>query len=233
MVKAVCFDLDGTLLPMDQEVFTKAYFGALAAKMAPHGYEPEALIRAVWSGTKAMVQNDGTKTNEEAFWADFARFYGEKGRGDHAVFDAFYRNEFDGVRASCGFDPQAAKLVAAIRARGIPVILATNPIFPRVAQEARLRWAGLDPEDFAYITTYENSHYSKPSPAFFTEFLQRLGLDAADCLMVGNDAEEDLAAAKAGLSVYLLTDCLINRKETDFHEVPHGGFGPLLEAFGR
>ena len=29
MVKAVLFDLDGTLLPMDQDEFTKGYFGTV------------------------------------------------------------------------------------------------------------------------------------------------------------------------------------------------------------
>ena len=43
-IKAIFFDLDGTLLPMDQDVFIKAYFGALAKKLAPRGYAPDALI---------------------------------------------------------------------------------------------------------------------------------------------------------------------------------------------
>ena len=33
-MKAVLFDLDGTLLPMDQDVFNKAYFGALSKTCA-------------------------------------------------------------------------------------------------------------------------------------------------------------------------------------------------------
>ena len=33
-VKAVLFDLDGTLLPMDQDLFTKTYFKLLAKKNA-------------------------------------------------------------------------------------------------------------------------------------------------------------------------------------------------------
>ena len=37
-IKAVLFDLDGTLLPMDQDVFIKAYFGGLVKALAPHGY---------------------------------------------------------------------------------------------------------------------------------------------------------------------------------------------------
>ena len=59
MIKAILFDLDGTLLKMDQEDFIKAYFGGLAKKLAPYGYDPQALINAVWQGTKAMQANDG------------------------------------------------------------------------------------------------------------------------------------------------------------------------------
>ena len=67
-IKAVLFDLDGTLLPMDQDVFVKTYFKGIAAKLAPYGYEPKALIDAIWAGTIEMIKNDGRRTNEEAFW---------------------------------------------------------------------------------------------------------------------------------------------------------------------
>lgn len=46
-ITTVLFDLDGTLLPMDQDVFIKDYFGRLARKLAPYGYEPKKLIEAV------------------------------------------------------------------------------------------------------------------------------------------------------------------------------------------
>lgn len=63
----VVFDLDGTLLPMDQEVFTQSYFSHLCAALAPHGYDPHQLTKAVWAGTRAMVCNDGQATNETVF----------------------------------------------------------------------------------------------------------------------------------------------------------------------
>ena len=46
MLKAVLFDLDGTLLPMDEEKFTKGYFGMLCQKLAPFGYDSEELVNA-------------------------------------------------------------------------------------------------------------------------------------------------------------------------------------------
>jgi len=34
-------DLDGTLLPMDNDEFTRGYFRLLTLKLAPHGYDPK------------------------------------------------------------------------------------------------------------------------------------------------------------------------------------------------
>ena len=104
-IKTVMFDLDGTLLPMDQDQFTQYYFGLLAKKLAPHGYNAEQLIGGIWAGTAAMVKNDGSCTNEEAFWKKFCAIMGEKVLGDKPLFEEFYRVEFQGARASCGFAP--------------------------------------------------------------------------------------------------------------------------------
>ena len=71
-IKMVLFDLDGTLLPMDQDAFTEGYFRLLAQKMEPHGYDAKQLVNAIWAGTAAMVKNDGSRSNEEAFWEKFA-----------------------------------------------------------------------------------------------------------------------------------------------------------------
>ena len=89
-IKAILFDLDGTLLPMDMDKFIKAYFGGLAKRLAPLGYDPEKLVAAIWKGTGAMVKNDGSKLNEEAFWDTFAGIFGESVRDDEPEFDSFY-----------------------------------------------------------------------------------------------------------------------------------------------
>lgn len=224
---AVFFDLDGTLLPMDQDVFTKYYFSLLAKKLAPRGYEAEPLIDGIWKGTAAMVKNDGARSNEEAFWTTFRAIFGGRVDGDYPVFEEFYREDFNAARASCGFAAEAAEIVARLKERGKTLVLASNPIFPRIAQENRMRWAGLDPADFEYITSYENSRYCKPNPAYYTEICEKLRLSPSDCIMVGNDAREDLAARKAGLGVFLLTPCLINRENADISLVPHGDFVAL------
>ena len=228
-LRCVLFDLDGTLLPMDQEEFTKAYFHLLAKKLAPRGYEPKGLVDAIWAGTAAMVKNDGQCSNEEAFWQRFTQSYGPKVQADKPVFEEFYANEFQLARDVCGFTPRAAETVAAIRSMGYRVALATNPIFPSVATESRIRWAGLKPEDFELYTTYENSTHCKPNPAYFRDVAESLHLAPESCLMVGNDALEDTAAAQVGMQVFLLTDCLINKDGRDISAYPQGSFEQLLE----
>ena len=194
----VLFDLDGTLLPMDQDVFVKAYFGLLARRMAPRGYDPRELVNAIWQGTAAMVGNDGSRTNEQVFWQVFRSLFGEAVMRDMPVFEAFYRNEFQQVAEVCGKNPAAAELVGDLQKRGLRLVLATNPLFPAVATHSRIRWAGLSPADFELITTYENTCFCKPNPAYYRDIASRCGLDPAACLMVGNDAAEDGAAALAG-----------------------------------
>ena len=231
-IQTVLFDLDGTLLPMDQDIFVKSYFGLLAKKLAPRGYEPKSLVDAIWKGTAAMVKNDGGCKNEEAFWKCFASILGEDVLKDEPLFDEFYRNEFQQVQAVCGFNPLAAEVVRRLKARGLRLVLATNPLFPAVATQSRIRWAGLDENDFELYTTYENSCHCKPNPDYYRDILNRLKLKAEACLMVGNDVGEDMIARKLGMQVFLLTDCLINKSGADISEFPHGGFEDLMEFIG-
>lgn len=229
MLKMILFDLDGTLLPMDQEVFTKDYFKRLAAKLLPHGYQAEMLVDGIWAGTAAMVKNDGQCTNEEAFWRRFGQIFGEKALADKPIFDEYYQVEFQQVAEVCGCTPEAKETVEELKRRGYRLALATNPIFPKVATESRIRWAGLEPEQFELYTTYENTCYCKPNPAYYQDLLQRLGCQAGECLMVGNDVEEDMIAASIGMQVFLLTDCMINKKERDIAIFPHGSFAQLRQ----
>lgn len=227
MITTVLFDLDGTLLPMNNDIFTKAYFKLLAQTVAPLGYESEPLIRAVWAGTAAMVQNNGSQTNEAAFWEKFCEFYGEKGLHDKPSFDAFYENQFQQAKTVCGYTPFARQSVQLCKSRGFKVVLATNPLFPQTATRSRIGWAGLREEDFLFYTTYENIGYCKPNLDYYREVARRAGAEPTQCLMVGNDVNEDMIAEQLGMQVFLLTDHLLNKSGRDISRYPRGGFADL------
>ena len=224
----ILFDLDGTLLPMDQDVFVKSYFKRLAAKLVPYGYEPQQLIEAIWKGTGAMIMNNGACTNEQAFWHVFAKLYGEGCLQHIPVFDDYYHNEFQAVAGDCGHDPRAAQCIAELKQKGYRLALATNPIFPSIATESRMRWAGLNKDDFELYTTYENSRYCKPNLDYYRAILEQLKVEPKECLMVGNDVSDDMVVRELGMQVFLLTDCLINKDNVDISQFPHGSFEELL-----
>lgn len=231
-ITTVLFDLDGTLLPMELEGFTNAYFGLLAKKAAPYGYDAKTLVDAVWKGTKAMIKNDGAMKNCDRFWQTFAEALGQEVLELRPVFDGFYANEFHGARAATGENPLAKRAVDGLKARGYQVILATNPLFPAVGVRTRLSWIGLAPEDFLEVTSYEEYSYSKPNPAYFGEILERTGKKPEECLMVGNDTSEDLSALELGLDVYLVKDCLINNGSRDISGIKQGSFAEFLSFAG-
>ncbi len=228
-ITTVLFDLDGTLLPMDQNLFIKAYFGGLARRLAPHGYEPQKLIDSIWQGTAAMVKNDGTTTNEERFWQGFEAAYGKPARQDEEHFAAFYREDFDKAQSSCGYTPAAREVIDTVHACGLRTALATNPIFPAMATERRIAWAGLSTSDFELYTTYENSRFCKPNLEYYRDVMQKMGVCPEECLMVGNDVAEDMIAEQLGSRVFLLTDCLLNSKGADISAYPQGGFTELID----
>ena len=227
-LKMILFDLDGTLLPMDQEQFVKAYFGLLAKKLAIYGYEPNKLIDSIWKGTKAMIANDGSQTNEQVFWDFFKSVYGEDAIKDHDKFEDFYKNEFQLVQNVCGYIEKAGYTIKLLKKHGFNVALATNPIFPSIATESRIKWAGLNKEDFELVTTYENSKYCKPNLNYYIEILNKLNVKPEECLMVGNDVDEDMIARKLGMKVFLLPKYLINNNNEDINQYPNGDFDELL-----
>ena len=227
-INTILFDLDGTLLPMDQEKFVNGYFKMLAAKLAPYGYEPQQLINAILAGIKAMIKNDGSQLNEDAFWKRFVDIYGDKVLADKPVFEDFYKNEFQDARSFCGFNPKAAETVRLLKDKGYRVVLATNPLFPSIATESRIRWARLEPSEFDLYTTYENTSYCKPNLDYYRDILKRINCRPEECLMVGNDVGEDMVVEALGMQAFLLTDCLINTQKKDITAYPHGSFEQLL-----
>ena len=229
MIKAILFDLDGTLLPMDADLFGKTYFNDLTQYFYSLGYEKAKLLKSIGRGISAQVKNDSDKTNEEVFWEEMFSIYGEKIRNDLPYFEKFYIEKFDDVKRSCGFTERSREIIDLVKSKGVKIILATNPVFPRIATEKRVAWAGLDKDDFDYITTYENSSRCKPRPIYYEEILEKNSLLPSECLMIGNDTLDDIAATKIGIKTFILTDCLINNQNIDLSDIPHGSHDDLID----
>ena len=214
-MRDLLFDLDGTLLPMVQNEFANSYFMQLSKKFRGTGVDADKLLKTIEKGLMGMVLNDGRNTNEEVFWQIFEREMKMKKVDIIDRFDEFYLNEFNEIIASTSPTGIAKEIIDIAKKKGLRLFLATNPLFPRQATLNRIRWAGLNPEDFLDITTYENSHFCKPNVKYFQEIIRRNDIDLESALMIGNDVNEDLSISSLGVKTFLVTDCLENKHELE------------------
>ncbi len=203
-IKAVLLDLDDTLLINDMETFSPHYYRALLNKM--RGVcPPGAFVEALNQGVRAMVHNDGRQgTNAEVFGREFYRRLDRDPQEIEPILYEFYANEFEELAQYTEPDPVARELVQLLRARGYQIAIATQPLFPRIAIEARLRWAGVGADEFPYdlITSYEIMRACKPRTAYFEAVLQQLGRRAPEALMVGDSPESDMPAGRMGFYTF-------------------------------
>lgn len=232
MYKNYLFDLDGTLLPMDMEKFIKLYFGSLCQRFSPIlKVQPDTLVKAVWKGVGAMGNNDNTMLNKERFWQVASNECNKDLHPYVEQFNDYYANEFVAAKQATNTTPYAKKSIEYIKQNGGRLIAATNPIFPEVATNRRLQWAGLDPNDFEYITVYDNSGYCKPNLKYYEMICDRCKIAPEESIMIGNDVDEDLCSSQLGFDTYLITDCLINREQKDYSMHKSGSFESFYNDF--
>lgn len=211
-MKTILFDLDGTLLPMDINKFMYLYGQTLTE--AFHDFEqPDQLFKHVMASIKHTVTNTDHETNFNKFFNDFEKRVSTSVDQYIERFDQFYDTGFSKVQASTYSSSEMTQSIKILKEKGYQLIIATNPIFPMKANQHRIQWAGLDIEDFDYISCFEENHYCKPNLKYFEELLEINHLNPEDVLMVGNDAQEDLIVKRLGVKTYLINDHMINRHE--------------------
>ncbi len=212
MIKAVLFDLDGTLLGVDMEDFLRKYLLRLSEHFA-HLMEPDAFVSSLLSSTQATIlNNDPATTNMEVFMADFFQRVPHPPDLMLPMFDRFYEEVFPQLREFVALWPQAREAIETVQELGWPIVIATNPIFPKAAIEHRMDWAGVLEYDYKLVTSYETMHLCKPNPGYYLEICEYIKTPPQHCLMVGNDVDDDIAAAaNVGMKTILVSNLLVNK----------------------
>lgn len=218
MLKNIIFDLDGTLLPQDQNEFIKNYFYSLTKKLVLLGYDSEKFIKGIQIGTNAMIQNQGKETNEKVFWDIFEEITTYKKDIISEHFMDYYINEFNELGQSVKQYVGLNEVLLNLKEKGYQLILATNPLFPPIATQNRIKWAGIDSGVFSHITTYDNSYYSKPNIKYYQEIFDDFEMLPEESIMIGNDMIEDLVITELGCDIYIVTDNLINKDNLELPE---------------
>jgi len=229
MKKVILFDLDGTLLPMDTDLFIETYIKELAGKVA-HIVDPDTFIKALWGGTKAMMKNlDPGKTNEKVFEDTFLMMSGLEKTKIWPTLDEFYETIFPSFSYLCQPTPLGRNVVLEAIKQGYRVVVATNPLFPKTAIFHRLTWAGIEDLPFELVTVYEESIYTKPHKQYYQHICETLNVDGKDCIMIGNDKQEDMVASQIGMKTFLVEGNVIDRGEPVYPVDDQGTLEELLE----
>lgn len=210
--QAVLFDLDGTLLRAQMTTFIPRYVRALADFCADR-VKPKKFEKAMLSSIRNLIlePGDNVATNEERVYAALKRELNLPEEMIRDSLDHFEQNGLTELQNLIHPVPLAQKIIADCAQKNVPLILATNPVFPRFMIQARMKWAGLEESSFAHVTSYENSYHCKPQLGYFRDLADMLGVAPEKCLMVGNDINHDLAAVGVGMKAYLVDTWLVTR----------------------
>ena len=228
-ITTLLFDLDGTLLPMDMHYFAEQYLKRLAPKFIKF-LEPKQFIAHLWSATNAMISNNCPELdNQTVFWNHFTSLVPQPREVIEPIFDDFYTNDFQNLSSFTQPTPLARQIIDQAVTQGFSIVLATNPVFPAVATQERMRWAGIADHPWALVTTYENSRFCKPNLNYFLDILKYLGRQPEECLMIGNDMQEDMCASRLGIDTFLVTNCLIDQGKPRYIPSAQGNLDDLSQ----
>lgn len=224
-LKAVLFDLDDTLVQIDTEGFTRRYLDQLATFVTGRlaSIKPDQFKKAIIDATRAVTRNlDPAQYNSQVISSVVNTALGLTLAEMEPVTSEYFASSYQELREMATPMPGAQELIAALAESGLHLAIATNPLFVVTATHARVRWAGLDPgAPFALVTTADNMHFTKPHPHFYEEVLARLGVEAEDALMVGDNFENDILPALAiGMNAYWVRPNDGNDSQTS--EIPTG-----------
>jgi len=201
MFRAVLFDLDGTLLDMDGDAFLEDYIDKLADFLHPWIVK-ERFTSALWSAAVgALASGHSGQSNRDVLIKSLSDTLSVDPQPLRDHIDQF--NETRSALVMPGGHPRngARRAVEAAHVLGMKIAVATTPIYGLPVVMDRL--ARADVADMPWDLIASDSFCStKPYPAYYHEVANFLGVNPDQCLMVGDDAFNDLAARATGMATY-------------------------------
>ena len=205
MLKAVLFDLDNTLIHFGERQFFQGYIPAITRVFADI-MPGDLFLEKLLSSTRAVLDNNGQTLNVDCFMKVFCKDYEPHKAEFWKRFMTFYETEYDQFRSLASASPGAREMILQLREKSLKLVIASNPLWPSIAQNKRLAWAGLGDLQFDLITHIENMTYCKPKVEYYREICSKIGERPEACLMVGNDPVNDMVVGTIGMKTYLVTD---------------------------
>ncbi len=211
--EAFLFDLDGTLLYFDPDLFVKTYLGTAARFFSDLIPDSETFYKELLRSTDVMENNDN---DENTTLVDFIEDFCPKFEVDcEQILDRFlkfYHSDYKVIQPLISEMKGAQKLLQDLK-KYYPekkLILATNPVFPFIAVRKRMEWGGVPENVFDLITHAENTNYCKNNQKYWLDIAKRVSIDPQKSLMIGNDGYRDMVAKKYGYKTFLVETAFEN-----------------------
>ena len=157
--RAIFFDLDGTLLPMELDEFLGAYFEAIAGFVARQGLDAKAFSAGLKAGIGAMASHDDGRTNHEAYWEAFFRHADADAVAWEELLTEFYEHEFGAIGEGFQPNPAAARAIETLAAK------ATRWCWPPCPCSRAAPWSGAWPGPGWMRRSSRASRRSRTPPA--------------------------------------------------------------------
>lgn len=231
MIKAVLFDLDNTLLHNPALRFVKSYVQALTPHV--HAQFPAVDKPVIQNALREAIEDviadqNPLTTNWEVFMTSFSKRTTIDEASLRSPLDGFYQAFYPELRSLVEPMVSAPRLVRWLFDNGYAVAVTTNPVFETSPIHQRLSWASLDPAEwpFAYITTMQTTHFTKPNPHYYEEVLARIGVEPEETLVIGDDWGNDIVpATRVGMNTFWI--------ETEEQMLNHPVDTPDIQADGQ
>ncbi len=194
--KAILFDMDNTILDLNGAMDYAWGRVCEAVAASVEGLTPQALREALteerrWYFSDEDRHRKGRLEPDLMLIELCAGALARVGVTSLAVGEkmaaGFRELRIDSVRAY----PGALKALATLKARGVKLALVTNG--STLVQRPKIRRMGLE-RYFDHIQVEEEFGAGKPDPSVYLHALERLGVDAANTWMVGDNLEWEVAA---------------------------------------
>jgi len=204
MIRAVLFDLDGTLLDIDVDQFIERYTRSVARQLLPEDADRGFAVLA--GSTYAMLAPEANDdTNQACLLRQLSDNLGKSPAEIWRSILSLTKDLLPAFKVMAKPIAGAADVVREVHERGLKVVVATMPIYPRHVMMERLDWAGVRTEWIDHVACLEANRSTKPHKSYFLEMADAVATPPEECLMVGDDEDQDMPALAAGMSVHMLT----------------------------
>lgn len=226
-IEAILFDLDGTLLDIDMNLFVPYYLTELAEDLFPD-IPPNEFVEKVMQAAYATMANNEDKLLLNVFSDVFTQMIDRPWEEIENLFRKFYLSKLKTLTRYTKQKPEAHQVMQQAFELGLDVVIATIPLFLREAVDVRLEWAGISEFPYTLVTTLENCYASKPNLKYYEAIFKKVGHPAESCLMVG-DEDMDMVAGRLGCSTFLIQSRMTNLDATTPDPTYRGTLADLLK----